>query len=214
MPQSPPVNPDVNDIADRAKHGYAIGTRLLAAVQYRLARLAGTGRLDPDESMRLQHVLADIWWALYSGTTQAVRDQETDDNTWDEADNTYSDGRAVMVQSRIEPVVDWEYSRFLWGEGAVLEHRRGTTSHISPPHEPKDDCGVAIRDEVRGRRLNLVQPLSPKDLPGQFAALAAQLRMCGGAPGDWDDWYPYKWAEDAIGQVERLNDYDDGSPVL
>jgi hypothetical protein len=46
--------------------------------------------------MRLQHVLADIWWALYLGTTYAVRDEDTDDDTWDEADNTYSDGRIVM----------------------------------------------------------------------------------------------------------------------
>jgi hypothetical protein len=93
VPQLPPINPDVNDIADRAKYGYALGTRLLAAAQYRLATLAGTGRLEPDESMRLQHVLAEIWWALYSGTTYAVRDGDTDDDTWDEADNTYSDGR-------------------------------------------------------------------------------------------------------------------------
>jgi len=49
MAERPAVNPNVHDIADRAKHGYAIGTRLLAAVQYRLAQLAGTGRLDPDE---------------------------------------------------------------------------------------------------------------------------------------------------------------------
>jgi hypothetical protein len=39
--------------------GYALGTRLLAAAQYRLAQLAGTGRLEPDESMRLQQVFAD-----------------------------------------------------------------------------------------------------------------------------------------------------------
>ena len=137
MPQPPPLNPDVNDIADRAKHGYALGTRLLAAAQYRLATLAGTGRLEPDESMRLQHVLADIWWALYLGTTYAVRDEDTDDDTWDEADNTYSDGRTVMVQTRIEPWEDsdfsWQHKRFLCGDGAVNEHPRGTICHISTP---------------------------------------------------------------------------------
>ena len=105
MAERPAVNSNVDDIADRAKHGYATGTKLLAEAQYRLAELAGTDRLDPDESIRLQEVLADIWRALYSGTTYAVRDEDTDDDTWDEADNTYSDGRAVMVQTRIEP---WE----------------------------------------------------------------------------------------------------------
>ncbi len=49
--------------------------------------------------MRLQHVIDDHLAALYSGTTCAVRDYET----WDEADNNYSDGRTVMVRTRIEP---------------------------------------------------------------------------------------------------------------
>jgi hypothetical protein len=31
MPEPPPMNPDVNDIADRAKYGYAVGIFLLAA---------------------------------------------------------------------------------------------------------------------------------------------------------------------------------------
>ena len=189
MPQPPPINPDVNDIADRAKHGYAHGTRLLAAVQYRLATLAGTGRLDPDESMRLQHVLADIWWALYSGTTYAVRDEDTDDDTWDEADNTYSDGRTVMVQTRIEPWEDsdfsWQHNRFLCGDGAVNEHPRGTICHISP-RQPKDEHGVA--------------DTSPKDPPGEFAQFSHLL------PPATD------WAERALAEAQRLEDDDDGTP--
>ena len=99
MSGTPVVNPNVDDIADRAKHGYATGTKLLAAVQYRLAELACTRRLDPDESMSLQHNLVSLWEALYFGTVCAVRDWDTDDRTWDEADNTYSDGRQVMVRS-------------------------------------------------------------------------------------------------------------------
>jgi hypothetical protein len=47
MAEGPAVNPNVDDIADRAKHWYANATQVLAATQYRLAELAGTGRLDP-----------------------------------------------------------------------------------------------------------------------------------------------------------------------
>ncbi len=75
----PMVNPDVDDIADWSKWGYATGTRLISAAQQRLAKLAGTGRLDPDEAMFLQEGLAGIYDALYMGTVSAVRGQE---NAW------------------------------------------------------------------------------------------------------------------------------------
>jgi hypothetical protein len=140
--RTPAVNPNVDDIADRAKYGYATGTKLLAEMQYRLAELAGTGRLDPDESMSLQDELVRLWEALYFGTLCAVRDENTPDCTWDEADNTYSDGRTVKFQARIEPWQEsdysWEHNRFLLGDGAVNEHPRGTICHISPPTPPGD----------------------------------------------------------------------------
>jgi hypothetical protein len=145
MAERPAVNPNVDDVADRAKHWYANGTQVLAATQYRLAELAGTSRLDPDESMSLQENLFHIWEALYAGTLCAVRDWETDDCTWDEADNTYSDGRQVMIQIRIEPAetseLSWEHNRFMLGEGAVNEHPHGTICCISP-RNPEDDQGV------------------------------------------------------------------------
>jgi hypothetical protein len=190
MAERPAVNPNVDDIADRAKHGYATGTKLLAEMQYRLAELAGTGRLDPDESMSLQTNLFFIWEALYAGTLCAVRDEDTDDCTWDEADNTYSDGRTVKFQARIEPWQEsdysWEHNRFLLGDGAVNEHPRGTICHISPPTPPGD----------RG-----VTTASRTDLPGELAALREML------PPARD------WAEVAIAQAERLEDDDDSQGV-
>ena len=138
----PPINPDIDDIADRAKYGYAVATQVLAETQYRLGELAGTGQLDPKESENLQDNLVHIWEALYGGTVCAVRDWDTDDCTWDEADNTYSDGRQVMIQVRIEPwetsECNWEHNRFTCGDGAVNEHPRGTICHISPVH-PEDE---------------------------------------------------------------------------
>jgi len=142
MSRTPAVNPDVNDIADQAKYAYATGTQALAALQYRLAELAGSGRIDPDESMRLQFGLASVWESLYWGTLCAARDEDTDDATWDEDGNTYSDGRTVMTQIRIEPretsELNWEYNRFMCGDGAVNEHPRGTICYIAH-HDPKRD---------------------------------------------------------------------------
>jgi hypothetical protein len=142
MPKRPAVNPNVNDIADRAKHAYATGTQVLAGLQYRLGELAGTGRLDPEESMSLQDELVRVWESLYFGTVYAVRDEDTDDATWDEADNTYSDGRPVMIQSRIEPYessdFSWEHNKFTLGDGAVNEHPLGTICYIAHP-DPKHD---------------------------------------------------------------------------
>jgi hypothetical protein len=154
MPQPPPINPDVDDIADRAKHGYARATATLAKVQYRLAELAGLGRLDPDESISLQDNLIEIWGHVYCGTVWAVRDEEDDGDEEEDyhaptgvaADNTYHDGRTVMVQTRIEPLetseCSWEHNGFLVDDGAIIYHQRGTICSISPV-DPEDDRGRA-----------------------------------------------------------------------
>ncbi|AGB26287.1 hypothetical protein Mycsm_06128 [Mycobacterium sp. JS623] len=151
MANRPAVNPNVHDIADQAKHGYATGTKLLAETQYRLGELAGTGRLDLDESISMQTQLFYIWGALYAGTLCAVRDEDADDCTWDEADNTYSDGRHVRIQIRIEPEAasdfTWEHNRFVLGDGAVAEHPLGTICYIAPIN-PHDDQPVDLGDEA------------------------------------------------------------------
>jgi hypothetical protein len=150
--EKPAVNPNVDDIADQAKYRYANGTKLLAATQYRLAELAGSGRLDPDESMSLQENLFHIWQALYAGTLCAVRDDDTDDSSWHETDNTYSDGRQVMIQIRIEPwetpECHWEHNRFLLDEGSVKEHLRGAICFISPINPQDDHQVVDLGDEA------------------------------------------------------------------
>jgi hypothetical protein len=163
MAERPAVNPNVHDIADQAKYAYATGTQALAALQYRLGELAGSGRIDPDESMSLQFGLASIWESLYWGTLCAVRDEDTDD--WDEDGNTYSDGRTVMTQIRIEPretsELNWEYNRFMCGDGAVNEHPRGTICCIAH-HDPKrdqvaDDPPQQPSPDFEGLRTRLLQ---------------------------------------------------------
>jgi hypothetical protein len=137
-----------------------------AATHYRLGELAGTGRLDADESMSLQENLFYIWEALYAGTLCAVRDEDTDDCTWDETDNTYSDGRQVMIQIRIEPEetsdFNWQHNRFMLGDGAVAEHPRGTICYISPLNPEGDQ---AVGDSPQGR------------LSTDFEALRKRLRQ-------------------------------------
>ena len=154
MSRTPAVNPNVHDIADRAKHAYALGTQLVAQTHYRLAELAGLGLLDPDESMSLQLNLTEIWGHLHFGTVGAVRDEGDDGDEEEDyhaptgiaADNTYSDGRTVMIQNRIETLEtsehSWEHNRFLLDDGAIIYHQRGTICCISPPN-PEDDRGWA-----------------------------------------------------------------------
>jgi hypothetical protein len=135
MTTPPPLRPDVTpNVVDRAKFEYAIGTKLLATAQYQLAELAGIGVLDRDESMSMKWCLFRACESLYS-KIQMVRDEDTDDSTWDAVDNSYSDGRVVVTWTRIGPAeldTAWEYNRFLLGDGAVQDHPRSTVCHIAP----------------------------------------------------------------------------------
>ena len=151
MSRKPPINPDVDDIADWAKWGYATGTRLISAAQHRLAELAGTGRLDPDEAIFFQQVFDGTHEALYYGTVSAVRDEEAG---YIEDDNTYSDGRQVSTKIRTEPMEEsvnrWPHKDFLYADGAVLEFPRGISSYISPP-TPGSSMAVSFETEVLNR---------------------------------------------------------------
>ena len=137
MSTPPPVNPDIDAIADRVKHAYAVITQQLAAMQYRLGELAGTGRLDPEESESLQEDLIEIWEDLYAGTLCAIRDEEADDLIVIEGENTYSDGREIRIKIQIEPwesEASWEHNSFTLGDGAVAEHPLVTICYIAPAY--------------------------------------------------------------------------------
>jgi hypothetical protein len=116
--------------------------------------------------MSLQANLFYIWEALYAGTLWAVRDEDTDDCTWDEADNTYSDGRPVVIQIRIEPEdisdFNWKHNRFMLGDGSVNEHPLGTICYISPIN-PEDD--------------QVVGDPPPSRMPTDFEALQAAIDL-------------------------------------
>jgi hypothetical protein len=161
----PPVNPYVHEIADQAKRAFAEGSQIISVLQYRLAELAGIGQLDREESMDLQGGLVELYEVLYRGTLCAVRDWTTSDWTWDEADNTYSDGRQVINQVRIEPWEHsddcWEHNRFMLGDGAPNEFPLGTISYISPryPEVTNDGRGAVERESVESLRERLKRHL-------------------------------------------------------
>jgi hypothetical protein len=123
----PPINPDPQDVANEVKYGFAVLTKRIADMQYRLADLAGRGLMDPEQSMDLQRHLIEMWQDLYRHTLVAVRDSSTSDIEWDEADNTRSDGVQIVVLTSVDPEADgnWEYNEFLLGDGAVAECPRG-----------------------------------------------------------------------------------------
>jgi hypothetical protein len=157
----PPLNPDIHDFADVAKRTYYEITQEIAALQYRLAELAGTGRVSRSDSVHLQYQLVRMWEALYFATVCTVRDSDTPDWTWNEDDNTYSDGRRILHQVRIEAreesVSSWEHNRFLFGAGAVNEYPRGTISYIAPViatepvEEPTPPAETSSAESLRER---------------------------------------------------------------
>jgi hypothetical protein len=168
MGKRPAVNPNTDEIADKAKHEFAVATEILAETQYRLAELAGLGVLDRNESMRLQRNIFRVWEHLYFGTLCAVRDESTDDWTWAEDENTYSDGRPVRVKVRIEPQehseFSWEHNSFCLEDGAVAEHPLGTICCILP---------VNPADEI------IAPPKTSLMQQEEFEALSRRLRGFG-----------------------------------
>lgn len=137
----PPRRPDldVDDVTDLLKHVYATLSRAIAELQYQLAELTGTGRLDPEANEHLQWEWCRRYWDfLYSNTTRAVRNEDTaDDWDWDTHDNTYSAGQQVMSRVTVEPPETpeehWQYNQYLCGDGPIQEYPRGAISHIAEP---------------------------------------------------------------------------------
>jgi hypothetical protein len=130
-------------VADHAKYVYAVGSRDIAALQYRLAELAHTGRLAFEAHERLQwDHCHKSWETLYYGTVCAVRDDRTWDGGWDWSDNTYSDGRQIMAQVRVK---NWDAIerdlpyRGIAGDGPCNEHPWGSVCSIAPVIEPDED---------------------------------------------------------------------------
>lgn len=138
---------EVHLIADHAKHVYAIGSRDIADLQYKLQRLAYAGRIDIEAHNELQWELAHDGEELYLSTISLLHDEETWDGDWNGWDNTYSDGRQVMTRVLI---TDWHElvhevllnpTIEVAGDGPINEHQEGVVCHIAPPVNPEPQCG-------------------------------------------------------------------------
>ena len=127
-------------IADRVKYCFATLVYQLAQMQYHLAELAGTGRLD-------RHANHDLQWAwfepalstIYHGTVMAVVDLKYWDGMWDWHGGTYEDGRVVITKIDLGGPEDalFPYNELLCGDGPIAEHPLSTVCHIEPV-EQKD----------------------------------------------------------------------------
>jgi hypothetical protein len=135
----PPHNPklDVDDVTDQIKYVYATLSMAIAELQYQLAELTGTGRLDPEANQDLQWNWCHRHWeALERNTIAAVRNYNTDAD-WAVQDNLYSTGRQVMTRVRIEPDETdenhWQYNEHLAGDGPIQEYPRNAIYCIAEP---------------------------------------------------------------------------------
>lgn len=130
-------NLDVDDVTDLIKYVYATMSQAIAELQYELAELTGTGRLDPDINQDLQDWCFQNWETLYFNTTAAVRNCDVDDEEWDTHDNTYSNCLQVMTRVDVEPRETnwnhWQYNKYLAGDGPIQEYPRCGIFHIAAP---------------------------------------------------------------------------------
>lgn len=128
----------VDDLTDLVKYVYAGMSRRIAELQYALAELAGTGRLDPEANQELQFGWClPAWEFLYHNSTATVRRvHDTDDCDWCQHDNTYSTGAPVMTLVRVEPAETndhWPFNEHLADEGSIVEYPRNAIYHIEEP---------------------------------------------------------------------------------
>ena len=178
----------VHSLADHAKYVYAIGTRDIAAMQYKLAELAGTGRLDHEVQNGLQwdHCLP-MWETLYDGTTCAVRDDRTWDGGWDWSNNTYSDGRQVMAQARVKNwyqlVRNWPYNEFLCGDGPIREYPRGRSPRFTRSSTRPRTARTTRRSRSTSTTLSSRQP--PATSSSTPRPRRRWMPTCSSCPTSW-----------------------------
>lgn len=125
---TPPITPtSPSRVCDLVKHGYFVTCKEIADLQYKLAVLAGTGRLDPELSFDLQHHLFNLYDGL---TSRLLRICDIADPNGDE--DHYADGTKIVDKTVTDPEAerDWPWNEFCLGDGAVAEFPQGINGEI------------------------------------------------------------------------------------
>jgi hypothetical protein len=123
-----PVSPTVDRIVDQAKYAYFKISRELADVQYKLAELTGTGKLDPDDNWNLQAHFVDVHQQMTGDVLRLV------DTIGDgKPEDTFSDGRKVIIMIRHDDVdAAWPHNEFVMEDGPVAEFPQGVEWSFNP----------------------------------------------------------------------------------
>ena len=136
-------------------------------MQYRLEQLAYAGRIDIEAHNELQdHLCYGIGEPIYLMMTSNLHDDALWDGGWDWDENTYSDGRQVMIRAQVTDwrelfdEVPWNPAIKVYGDGVIIEHPAGVVCLIAPPDPgPEHECGhpvieISLADLMRQPWIN------------------------------------------------------------
>ena len=138
-----PRNTDLSGVIDQIKWLYFAQSRPLAWLHYRLAELAGTGKLDPEANRELQYQLSEMSHVIWCETTGFL---ETHDYVPEDEDGAYCDGTRIIhkfpatQEERDEERAAWPFSHLLNGDGATNDYPRRTRYWLREPFDRTSEC--------------------------------------------------------------------------
>ena len=133
------LNTDLNGLIDQIKWLYFAQSQSLAWLHYRLAELAGTGKLDPEANRELQYQLSEMSQAIWSGTHSFL---ERGEYVPEDEEGIYCDGTQIIHKF---PATDeeeraWPFYPLCNGDGAVNDYRRCTRFWLRDPFDRTSEC--------------------------------------------------------------------------
>jgi hypothetical protein len=140
MDTTSPPNTDLNGLIDHLKWLYFAQSQPVARLHYRLAELAGTGRLDSNANLELQHELVEMSQAIWSGTHSFL---ERHEYVPEDEVGIYCDGTEIIHKF---PATDaeeraWPFHHLLRnGDGAVNDYPRRTRFWLRNPADRTSEC--------------------------------------------------------------------------
>jgi len=144
MDTTSPPNTDLNGLIDHLKWLYFAQSQPLAWLHYRLAELAGTGKLDSKANWELQHELVEMSQAIWDQTHIFL---ERNDYVPADQEGIYCDGVEIIQkfpatqEERDGERAAWPFSHLLRnGDGATNDYPRRTRFWLRDPFDRSSDC--------------------------------------------------------------------------